>query len=134
MNTRKCTNCIDYRMNIENEYGDNLLKRFRKHIFICTHEKVADHPVGCCSRKGSNLLVQEFKKLLVKNDLTNEVRANKSGCLGACKHGAAVVVYPEQTWYGGVTVDDVAEIVSEDIMKNNVVNRLKIEDPEYNHD
>ncbi len=35
------------------------------------------------------------------------VRVNASGCLDACERGVAAVVYPEGTWYGGVTLADV---------------------------
>jgi len=35
------------------------------------------------------------------------VRVNAAGCLDACERGVAAVVYPEGTWYGGVTVADV---------------------------
>ena len=44
------------------------------------------------------------------------VRANKAGCLDQCEAGVAVCVYPEQVWYGGVTVDDVVEIIDAHIV------------------
>ena len=36
------------------------------------------------------------------------MRANAAGCLDQCARGVTVVVYPEQVWYGGVKVEDVA--------------------------
>src|SRR5262249_49128932 len=56
------------------------------------------------------------------------VRANNAGCLDQCARGVSVVVYPEQVWYGGVTVDDVPEIVDEHLVNGRVVERLLMPD------
>ena len=46
--------------------------------------------------------------------------------------GSAVVVYPEQVWYGGVTASDAKEIVERHILKGEYVERLLI--PGQDHD
>ncbi|PJA98641.1 MAG: ferredoxin, partial [Ignavibacteriales bacterium CG_4_9_14_3_um_filter_30_11] len=43
-----------------------------------------------------------------------------------------VLVYPEQIWYGGVTIDDVEEIIQNHIINNNPVQRLFIKDKRFN--
>ncbi|HED05331.1 MAG TPA: (2Fe-2S) ferredoxin domain-containing protein, partial [Ignavibacteria bacterium] len=48
--------------------------------------------------------------------------------------GATVVVYPEQIWYGGVTVNDVEEILESHIINNKPVERLFIKHPKFNKD
>jgi (2Fe-2S) ferredoxin len=108
------------------------MKRFEKHIFICENIRPDDHPRGCCSGKGSVNLRQEFKSKLKKLNLSSSVRANAAGCLDACEYGPSVVIYPEQVWYGNVTIDDVDEIISEHIIKNKYVDRLKIKDKRFN--
>ncbi len=65
-----------------------------------------------------------FKKKLASLKLAGVVRANNAGCLDACESGVAVVVYPEQIWYGGVQVSDVDEIVQQHVLKGQVVERL----------
>jgi len=45
-----------------------------------------------------------------------------------------VVVYPEQIWYGGVTKDDVEEIIQKHIIGGNPVERLFIDDKRFNKD
>ena len=55
------------------------------------------------------------------------VRANSAGCLDQCANGVTVVIYPEQTWYGRVTVADVPEIVDA-LAAGRVVERLRIPD------
>jgi (2Fe-2S) ferredoxin len=58
--------------------------------------------------------------------LSGLVRANAAGCLDACAHGASIVVYPEAVWYGGVTLQDVPEIVQSHLKEGRPVERLRI--------
>ncbi len=69
-----------------------------------------------------------FKKILANHHIRNTVRANKSGCLDQCEHGATVVVYPDAVWYGNVTQNDVEEIVVSHIIGGKPVHRLVISD------
>ena len=105
--------------------------RFQKHIFICINERPKDHPKGCCFHKGSTEVREKFKTELGKLGLTSMVRANNSGCLDACEFGTSVVVYPEQIWYGGVTKNDVEEIIQNHIINNEPVERLLIKDKRF---
>ena len=53
-------------------------------------------------------------------------RTNSAGCLGACEHGAAMVIYPAGIWYGHVKPDDLDEIIETSILGDGVVERLLI--------
>jgi (2Fe-2S) ferredoxin len=110
------------------------MKRFNKHIFICENKRPEGHPRGCCSDKGSAEIREHFKTRLKELGLNTDVRANASGCLDACEFGVSVVIYPEQIWYGGVTKDDVEEIIQSHIIDNKPLDRLKINHPRYNKD
>jgi len=110
------------------------MKRFEKHIFICENKRPEGHPRGCCSEKNSPDVRELFKKRIKELGLNITVRANSAGCLDACEHGVTVVIYPEQIWYGKVTVTDVEEIIQEHIVKNIPVERLKIIDEKFNRD
>lgn len=68
------------------------------HVFVCTNERAADHPRGCCSDKGSLEIMTRLKRAARAAGL-DDVRINKSGCLDRCEDGASCVVYPEGTWY-----------------------------------
>jgi (2Fe-2S) ferredoxin len=61
-------------------------------------------------------LVEKFKDAIKEAGLVGKVRAQRAGCLDACKHGPAVVVYPEGTYYGQVGPDDVKRIIEEHVM------------------
>ena len=53
-------------------------------------------------------------------------RTNSAGCLDVCEHGASMVIYPQNTWYGQLQLSDIPEIIEESILKNNVIDRLLI--------
>jgi len=110
------------------------MKRFEKHIFICENKRPPDDPKGCCSDKGSPEIKAKFKQRIRELGLKSDVRVNTSGCLDACEFGVTVVVYPEQIWYGGVTLDDVEEILQSHIINNKPVERLFIKHPKFNKD
>ncbi len=76
--------------------------------------------------KGSEELPVAFKQALEAKGVRSGVRINKAGCLDACERGCTVVVYPDGVWYGGVTKDDVAQIVDEHLVGGTPVERLRM--------
>jgi len=106
------------------------MPKYERHVFICVNERADDHAKGSCASCGGKALREAFKLRIKEAGLAERVRANKAGCLDACEHGATVVVYPEQVWYGGVRLADVAEIVERHLGRGEVVERLRIRDEE----
>lgn len=45
--------------------------------------------------------------------MNRDVRVDEVECLGLCKHGPNVVVYPSGTWYVGLDKDNVPEVVEQ---------------------
>ena len=88
----------------------------RSHVLVCGG-------TGCASAGGTEIL-EEFRKQIIENGLSNEIAVVQTGCHGLCAMGPIVVVYPEATFYAQVTPADVAEIVSEHLLKGRVVSRL----------
>lgn len=101
---------------------------FSRHVFVCINERPAEHPKGCCKAKGGTEVRDALKKELAARGLAATVRANNAGCLDQCERGVAVVVYPEQVWYGHVTVGDVPELVERHIVNGEAVERLMLPD------
>lgn len=97
-------------------------------MFVCINERPAEHPRGCCKAKGGVEVRDRLKKELTARGLSKLVRANNAGCLDQCEHGVSVVVYPEQVWYGNVTVDDIPELVDKHLVGGEVVERLLMPD------
>jgi (2Fe-2S) ferredoxin len=99
-----------------------------RHIFICTNRREPGNPKGCCAEKGAEEVREAFKRELHERGLKKKIRANAAGCLDQCARGVTCVVYPEQVWYGGVTVGDVKEIVEEHLVGGRPVERLIMKD------
>ncbi|MBQ6035673.1 MAG: NAD(P)H-dependent oxidoreductase subunit E, partial [Lachnospiraceae bacterium] len=77
-----------------------------------------------CTASNSAGLIDEFEKQIKLHDLEDEVKVVRTGCFGLCALGPVVIVYPDGTFYARTQVEDVAEIVSEHLLKGRVVTRL----------
>jgi (2Fe-2S) ferredoxin len=100
--------------------------RFRYHVFVCENRRDPSDPRGCCAARGGEAVREAFKAEIRKRGLKGVVRANSAGCLDACAHGPAVVVYPEGVWYGRVEPADVPEIVESHLVNGRPVERLRL--------
>ena len=92
----------------------------RSHVLICGG-------TGCTS-SGSKVLISTFESEIEKNGLAEEVKVVQTGCFGLCALGPVVIIYPEGTFYSRVAEADVAEIVSEHLLKGRIVDRLVYKD------
>jgi (2Fe-2S) ferredoxin len=104
------------------------LAKFERHVFVCTNVREPGSARPSCTTDGKGELHSALKDAVRGAGLACSIRANKAGCLDQCEHGPTVVVYPEAVWYGGVTVEDVPEIVSEHLIAGRPVERLIIAD------
>ncbi len=92
----------------------------RAHVLICGG-------TGCTS-SGSNKIIEAFNENIKANGLEEEIKVVQTGCFGLCALGPVVIVHPDGTFYSRVEADDVAEIVSEHLLKGRVVERLVYND------
>ena len=81
-----------------------------------------------CTSSGSVAIQKEFQSQIEANGLAEEVKIVQTGCFGLCALGPVVIVYPDGTFYSRVTAEDVAEIVSEHLLKGRPVERLVYND------
>ena len=88
----------------------------RSHILVCTGTG--------CSSSNSPKIIEAFERELKAQGMDQEARVVKTGCFGLCAMGPVVLIYPEGAFYTHVSPDDVAEIVSEHIVKGRIVQRL----------
>nr|WP_288227759.1 NADH-quinone oxidoreductase subunit NuoF [uncultured Enterococcus sp.] len=96
----------------ENEY--------EKEILVCAG-------TGCISSKSGDF-VDALKEELAKNQLTEKVNIVKTGCFGLCAQGPIVIIYPEAVFYHQVQPKHVKKIVSEHLIKGNLVEKLLYHD------
>ena len=83
---------------------------------------------GCIS-SNSMQIQEKFEELIAEKNLGDRVTVNKVGCFGFCSQGPFVKIFPEDTLYRLVKIEDVEEIVEKDIIGGKVVERLLYVDP-----
>ena len=74
---------------------------------------------GCMSSH-SQEIKEEFERVLKELELDKEVVVFQSGCFGLCERGPVVIVYPDETFYGHMTVADVEPLCKEHILKGRL--------------
>jgi (2Fe-2S) ferredoxin len=82
--------------------------QFKRHVFVCTGGEY-------CPHQGSEEIHRLLKEGAKAMGLKGQVRINRSGCLDQCGNGPMVVIYPENVWYAGVTVERARRILDEHI-------------------
>ncbi len=93
----------------------------KRHIVLCGG-------TGCLSSHSSEI-ADKFRDVLAEKGLDDKVTVNMVGCFGFCSQGPFVKIYPEDTLYRMVKIEDVDEIVASDIENNTIVERLLYVDP-----
>ncbi|MBO4308224.1 MAG: NADH-quinone oxidoreductase subunit NuoF [Clostridia bacterium] len=77
-----------------------------------------------CTSSGSPKIQAAFQSEIEKQGLADEIKVVQTGCFGLCALGPVVIIYPDGTFYSKIKVEDVAEIVSEHLLKGRPVERL----------
>ena len=108
----KCAACLDSKFTGSDG---------KRHIVLCGG-------TGCLSSRADEITA-EFNKLVAERNLSDKVTVNQVGCFGFCSQGPFVKIYPEDTLYRLVQLEDVAEIVEKDIIGGEVIDRLLYVDP-----
>lgn len=105
---------------------------YQQHIFLCTNER--DNNKDCCAKKGSKHLLNYLKTKVKMLDKKNEkkIRVSNAGCLGRCKLGPILVIYPQGIWYHCQTEEDIDEIIEKQIINKREVSRLLLPDEQKN--
>lgn len=92
---------------------------FHRHVFLCIGET-------CCSAEAGNAAWDALKKELKDRSLSladgpAACYRTKVGCLRVCAGGPILVVYPEGTWYAGLTADRVPRFVQEHLVDGHPI-------------
>lgn len=74
---------------------------------------------GCLSSH-SDEIKKAFEQNIKELGLDNEIQVIQTGCFGLCERGPVVIVYPDQTFYSHVKVEDVSKICSEHLLKGRI--------------
>jgi len=98
---------------------------FKIHAFACFQQRPPGHPRGSCAEAGGKPLWERLGAKL--EALGNpEITMTATGCLGFCRAGPLMVVYPDGVWYQPKSEADIDEIVQSHFVEGNPVERLII--------
>jgi (2Fe-2S) ferredoxin len=95
------------------------VRDYDAHVLIC---KGSD-----CKKRGSKAVRRALKDELRAEGINRDVRVDSVGCLGLCKHGPNLVVYPGGTWYLGIAEEDMSQIVRKHLKNGEPVEHLAAE-------
>ena len=102
----------------------------RKFVFVCTNQRAPGHPRSSCTANGSGGVFEALREETGRQGLV-DVKVVASGCLEPCMVGPAVYVAPDDVWYGGVTVEDVPQLVQDHLIDGQLVEFLQIDEEEF---
>lgn len=97
------------------------MSEYKIHVLVCGGTG--------CRASSSNELVENLKKDIDTQGLSDFAQVIQTGCFGFCEKGPIVKVIPDNTFYTQVKPEDSAEIVKEHIVKGRKVERLLYTDP-----
>ena len=87
---------------------------YRRHVFLCTGPT-------CCTPETGTVAWETLKRELKNSPLGNSCYRTKVGCLRICCDGPTMVVYPEGTWYSGMTADRIPQFVQEHLLNDRPI-------------
>lgn len=82
----------------------------KHHVFVCASFRMNGTPQGVCSKGGSGRLMQYLEEELADRGL-GDVAVSSTGCLKVCDRGPALVVYPENWWFGRIDSEEAINAV-----------------------
>jgi len=77
-----------------------------------------------CRASGAAAVVDAFIDEIERRELQVNVELKETGCHGFCERGPLLVIRPKNIFYCHVKPEDVPEIISETVLKGNIIERL----------
>lgn len=89
----------------------------RRHVLVCTSQH--------CNQKGAMDVLGRLRLEVIRKGLDTEVMVNNCGTIDLCDIGPNIVIYPDNIIYGGVTQQDIPDIIAF-LQGGPVVERLQL--------
>src|SRR6266702_955183 len=88
--------------------------QYGRHVFLCTGPK-------CCTPEIGAAAWEALKQELKEANVGSACYRTKVGCLRICCQGPTMLVYPEGTWYHGMTAERMPQFVRQHLMEGRPV-------------
>lgn len=86
---------------------------YQRHVFLCVGP-------DCCPSKAGQVAWDALKRQLKEKCVAVCCRT-KADCLRICREGPIMVVYPEGTWYHGMTAERMPRFVQEHLIEGKPI-------------
>jgi (2Fe-2S) ferredoxin len=91
-----------------------LIGHYHRHVFLCVGQ-------SCCPKEVGQAAWEALKKELKSQQLSlstgpSACYRSKVDCFRVCEGGPILVVYPEGTWYMGMTAERIPRFVQEHLL------------------
>ncbi len=98
---------------------DLKIGHYRRHVFLCIGD-------SCCPSETGQAAWECLKRELKRHNLSlaagpHACYRTKVDCLRVCCGGPILVVYPEGTWYMGMTAERIPRFVQEHLMADRPI-------------
>ena len=98
-------------------------QRISHHLMLCAtplKAKCCDPAIGAASW---DALKREVRELDLENPNRSEgiVLRSKADCLRICTQGPILLIWPDGTWYGGVTPERISTILNEHVVRGRPI-------------
>ncbi len=87
---------------------------YHRHVFLCTGDKCCTTEVGTAAWDALKSELKDRNLSLSKGP--HACYRTKVGCLRICSGGPIMVVYPEGTWYQGMTAERIPLFVQQHLI------------------
>jgi (2Fe-2S) ferredoxin len=107
----KISQSVVRRLNLK---GGNRMTKPKHHIFVCASFRLNGTPQGVCAKGRGPQLLQYLEEELSDRGMA-DVAVSSTSCLRVCDRGPALVVYPENWWFGRIDSEEAIDAVLDSI-------------------
>jgi (2Fe-2S) ferredoxin len=84
---------------------------YQRSIYVCTNDRQGERP-SCGDQNGEEVF-RKLREIAKTRGIHPRIRVGQAKCLGQCTRGTTVMIYPDNVWISGVTLENLHEIVEE---------------------
>jgi (2Fe-2S) ferredoxin len=92
------------------------MEKPKYHIILCGSFRASGEAQGVCNKKGAIQYIPYIEEGLRDRDVDGAM-ISMAGCFKVCDRGPAMVIYPNNWWYGNITgeaaVDEILDALAE---------------------
>ena len=101
------------------------MEKPNKHIFVCSSFRASGEPQGVCFKKGASQFLGYIENELADRGIT-DIQVSSCGCLKVCDRGPAMVIYPDNIWYGGIESEDIIDEILDAIEDDEIAEKYQL--------